>query len=82
MACKDWHGQGITLERFAGMVRFNYGSSVIVLLPSGVAELNPQLVAERPLRPGQKPATLTRNVVFRTVRYCHPGGRPASRQVG
>jgi phosphatidylserine decarboxylase len=36
---KDWRGKGIVLERFAEMARFNYGSTVIVLLPPGVAEL-------------------------------------------
>ena len=47
------HGQGlprrsgITLERFAEMARFNYGSTVIVLLPPGVAELAPQLAPSR-----------------------------------
>ena len=56
---KDWRGQCITLERFAEMARFNYGSTVIVLLPRGVAELNPQLAAESPVRLGQKLATLT-----------------------
>ena len=56
---RDWRGQGIVLERFAEMARFNYGSTVIVLLPRGVAELNPQLAAESPVRLGQKLATLT-----------------------
>ena len=50
---KDWRGKGITLERFAEMARFNYGSTVIVLLPPGVAELAPELVAESPVRLGQ-----------------------------
>ena len=56
---KDWRGQGITLERFAEMARFNYGSTVIVVLPRGVAELNPALQPESPVRLGQKLATLT-----------------------
>ena len=30
---KDYRGKGIELERFAEMARFNYGSTVIVLLP-------------------------------------------------
>ena len=34
---KDWRGKNITLERFAEMARFNYGSTVVVLLPQGVA---------------------------------------------
>ncbi|HEX5693394.1 MAG TPA: archaetidylserine decarboxylase, partial [Arenimonas sp.] len=32
---KDWRGKGIVLERFAEMARFNYGSTVVVLLPPG-----------------------------------------------
>jgi phosphatidylserine decarboxylase len=55
---KDWRGKGITLERFAEMARFNYGSTVIVLLPPGVAELSPALVAESPVRLGQALARL------------------------
>jgi phosphatidylserine decarboxylase len=51
---RDYRGQGITLERFAEMARFNYGSTVIVLLPKGVAELNPELKAETPVRLGQR----------------------------
>ncbi|MGH8063002.1 MAG: archaetidylserine decarboxylase [Pseudoxanthomonas sp.] len=55
---KDWRGKGITLERFAEMARFNYGSTVIVLLP-GVAELSPELGAETAVRLGQRLATRT-----------------------
>ncbi len=40
---RDWRGQGITLARFAEMARFNYGSTVIVLLPKDVAVLEAQL---------------------------------------
>lgn len=54
---KDYRGQGITLERFAEMARFNYGSTVIVLLPPGVAELAPGLGAETPVRLGQRLAS-------------------------
>ena len=50
---KDYRGKGITLERFAEMARFNYGSTVIVLLPPGVATLSPALRAESPVRLGQ-----------------------------
>ena len=50
---KDYRGQGIVLERFAEMARFNYGSTVIVLLPKGVAALDPTLKAESPVRLGQ-----------------------------
>ena len=45
---------GITLERFAEMARFNYGSTVIVLLPPGVAELDSSLGAESPVRLGER----------------------------
>ena len=51
---KDWRGKGITLERFAEMARFNYGSTVIVLLPPGVAELAPELQAEVAVKLGQR----------------------------
>ena len=54
---KDWRGKGIVLERFAEMARFNYGSTVIVLLPPGVAELSPELGAETAVRLGQRLAT-------------------------
>ncbi|HVI26942.1 MAG TPA: archaetidylserine decarboxylase [Xanthomonadaceae bacterium] len=55
---KDYRGAAITLERFAEMARFNYGSTVIVLLPRGVATLAPGLAAEAPVRLGQRLATL------------------------
>ena len=55
---RDWRGQGIVLERFAEMARFNYGSTVIVLLPPGAATLAPELVAESPVRLGQALARL------------------------
>lgn len=51
---KDYRGRGITLERFAEMARFNYGSTVIVLLPQGAATLDPALHAESPVRLGQR----------------------------
>jgi phosphatidylserine decarboxylase len=54
---KDYRGRGIVLERFAEMARFNYGSTAIVLLPPGVAELAPQLAAEMPVKLGQRLAT-------------------------
>jgi phosphatidylserine decarboxylase len=56
---KDWRGKGVVLERFAEMARFNYGSTVIVLLPPGVAALDPALKAESPVRLGQRLATLS-----------------------
>ena len=51
---KDYRGKGIVLERFAEMARFNYGSTVIVLLPKGVAALDPALRAESPVRLGER----------------------------
>ncbi|HEY1071045.1 MAG TPA: archaetidylserine decarboxylase [Thermomonas sp.] len=51
---KDYRGRGITLERFAEMARFNYGSTVIVLLPKGAATLDPALRAESPVRLGER----------------------------
>lgn len=58
---KDYVG-GATVElaRFAEMARFNYGSTVIVLLPPGVAELAAGLGAETPVRLGQRLATRLR----------------------
>jgi phosphatidylserine decarboxylase len=54
---KDYRGKGIALDRFAEMARFNYGSTVIVLLPKGVAQLAGELRAEAPVRLGQRLAT-------------------------
>jgi phosphatidylserine decarboxylase len=54
----DGNGQPIVLERFAEMARFNYGSTAIVLLPGGVAELAGHLRAETPVRLGERLATL------------------------
>ena len=51
---KDYRGKGIALARFAEMARFNYGSTVIVLLPKGVATLDTALAAEAPVRLGQR----------------------------
>ena len=53
IARKDWRGKGIVLERFAEMARFNYGSTVIVLLPPGATTLAPGLAAESPVKLGQ-----------------------------
>jgi phosphatidylserine decarboxylase len=44
----------VVLKRFAEMARFNYGSTVIVLLPEGAVELDPELSAGQPVRLGQK----------------------------
>ena len=54
---KDYRGKGITLQRFEEMARFNYGSTVIVLLPKAVAELNPDLQPESAVRLGERLAT-------------------------
>ena len=54
IARKDYRGQNITLERFAEMARFNYGSTVIVLLPKGAAALADGLKSETPVRLGQR----------------------------
>jgi phosphatidylserine decarboxylase len=40
------------------MARFNYGSTVIVLLPEGVAQLMPRLAAETAVKLGQALAVL------------------------
>ena len=55
---KDYRGEQIVLERFEEMARFNYGSTVIVLLPAGVAQLAPGLSAETPVTLGQRLAAL------------------------
>jgi len=55
---KDYRGERIVVERFAEMARFNYGSTVIVLLPKGVAELDPALRAQAPVRLGERLANL------------------------
>ncbi|PWK85248.1 archaetidylserine decarboxylase [Fulvimonas soli] len=50
---KSFAGQGVTLERFAEMARFNMGSTVILLLPAGMAELD-RLEPQQPVRVGQR----------------------------
>ncbi len=55
---RDHRNRDIRVERFAEMARFNYGSTVIVLLPPGVADFAPGLQAESPVRLGQRLATL------------------------
>jgi phosphatidylserine decarboxylase len=57
---RDYRGEEVSLERFAEMARFNYGSTAIVLLPRGVAELDPALHAQAPVRLGQRLAMLQR----------------------
>jgi phosphatidylserine decarboxylase len=55
---KDWRGKGIAIERFAEMARFNYGSTVIVLLPKGRVELDGSLRAEQSVKLGERLAML------------------------
>lgn len=49
----DFRGKGVRLERFAEMARFNYGSTVIVLLPSDGFQLD-LVASETPTRLGQR----------------------------
>jgi len=57
-----------TLSRGAEMARFNMGSTVVLLLPPGAAELQDNLSAGRVLRVGERIGTL---------RAWHAGGQPA-----
>lgn len=50
---QDFRGRDIALARFAEMARFNYGSTVIVLLPRAAVELD-VLPSESPTRVGQR----------------------------
>ncbi len=54
---KDYRHASITLDRFAEMARFNYGSTVIVLLPKGAASLSSELKAETAVQLGQRLAS-------------------------
>jgi phosphatidylserine decarboxylase len=54
----DFRGQGVRLERFAEMARFNYGSTVIVLLPREGFEIDP-LAPESATRLGQRMGRVT-----------------------
>ena len=49
----DFRGKGIALERFAEMARFNYGSTVIVLLPRDGFQLD-AVASETPTRLGER----------------------------
>ena len=51
---KDYRGEDIRLDRFEEMARFNYGSTVIVLLPPGVATFDASLHAESAVQLGQR----------------------------
>ena len=50
---RDWRGKGITLDRFAEMARFNYGSTVILLFPRDAVTLD-AFATETPTRVGQR----------------------------
>lgn len=50
---KSFAGQNITLDRFAEMARFNMGSTVILLLPEGAAELD-TLTSQQAIKVGQR----------------------------
>ena len=49
----DFRGKGIALERFAEMARFNYGSTVILLLPRDGFQLD-SVASEAPTRLGDR----------------------------
>lgn len=49
----NWRGRGIRLARFDEMARFEMGSTVILLLPAGF-RLQPGLLAQRPVKLGQR----------------------------
>jgi len=56
---RDWRGQGVTLERFAEMARFNYGSTVILLFPRDAVTLD-AFPTEAVTRLGQRLGHVTR----------------------
>jgi len=56
---KSFAGQNVTLARFAEMARFNMGSTVIVLLPEGVTELD-ALEPQQAVQVGQRLGQLAR----------------------
>ncbi len=51
---RDWRERNIRLERFAEMARFNMGSTVIVLVPPGVGEMDAGLAPEQAVMVGQR----------------------------
>jgi phosphatidylserine decarboxylase len=50
---KNWTGRQIRVQRFDELGRFNMGSTVIVLLPPGSAELSTTLMPESAVKVGQ-----------------------------
>ena len=55
---KDYRGRGITLDRFAEMARFNYGSTVVLLFPKAMLAGMETIAAEAPVVLGQRIGTL------------------------
>jgi len=55
---RDWRGQGVRLDRFAEMARFNYGSTVILLFPRDAVTLD-ALPTETVTRLGQRLGHIT-----------------------
>jgi phosphatidylserine decarboxylase len=51
---QDWRGKNIVLSRFAEMARFNYGSTVVVLIPKDAGFIDPELRPEQHVRVGQR----------------------------
>jgi phosphatidylserine decarboxylase len=49
---KDWRGKGVRLDRGAELGRFNMGSTVILLLPSGIGEFDPALSVQMSVKIG------------------------------
>src|SRR5690606_30444084 len=56
---RDWRGHGVSLQRFAEMARFNYGSTVIMLFPREALALE-ALPTETVTRLGGRLGTLLR----------------------
>ena len=56
---KDFSERDVRLERVDELGRFNMGSTVIVLLPAGAAELDPALTPETGVKVGQSIGHLT-----------------------
>jgi len=55
---RDWASQGIQLDRFAEMARFNMGSTVILLFPSDRVQLD-AFEQRQPVRVGQRLGTVS-----------------------
>ncbi|MEO8160479.1 MAG: archaetidylserine decarboxylase [Arenimonas sp.] len=55
----DFRGREVDLERFGEMARFNYGSTVIVLVPKDVVAIDP-IGSEQPTRLGRRLGAVAR----------------------